>query len=194
MQLRTVDLNTLCIVFTRTIAISLPLFSNLITLQTSNAEPSRSQFSKLDQLAYFQGNWLCQVQDIGTTNAELAGKITWNVVKANDGKKYHVQGDYIRDRESYKKISMQGLMWYDKASARLVQIVATDDGSNLIFNSIGWQAKTLTWQGVQAMAQGDYLLRRTITKTSDRTFEAIYSGFDPTTSRWQSVTKLSCKK
>lgn len=121
----------------KAIAIGLPTVIHLSTFEKSFAEQPRSQPSKLAQLAYFQGKWVCQVQDVGTTASELAGEMTWNVINQTDRQAYRVQGTYVRNRERNKKVSIQGLMSYDAVSDRFVQTVLTNDGSKLIFNSMG---------------------------------------------------------
>ena len=194
MKLRKIDLSRFRSAFVKAIAIGFPLFVSLVSLKMLGVEQPRSQLLKLDQLAYFQGHWLCQVQDVGTANSALAGNIIWNVVIDRNAKQYDVQGEYVRNREINQKILIRGSMSYDDASDRFVQIASANDGSKFVFSSIGWQADAFSWQGVQTTMEGDYLLRRTITKKDARTFEAIYSGFDPTTSSWQSVTKLLCRK
>lgn len=120
--------------------------------------------------------------------------MTWSVVKQPDGRAYRIQGTYIRNRERNRTILIQGLMSYDASSARFVQAASTNDGSKLIFNSVGWQGEKLVWQGVQTMHEGDYILRRTITRKSERKFEAAYAALNPTTSRWYPVTNLLCTK
>ncbi len=76
MTLRKVVVGKFSIVLMKVIAIGLPTIIHLPALEKSVAEQPRSQPSKLAQLAYFQGNWVCQVQDVGTADSELAGKMT----------------------------------------------------------------------------------------------------------------------
>ncbi len=85
-------------------------------------------------------------------------------------------------------------MTYDAASDRFVQTVLANDGSKLIFNSVGWQKEKFVWQGVQTTQEEDYILRRTITRKSERTFKAAYAALNPINSQWYSVTNLVCTK
>ncbi|MBD2074696.1 hypothetical protein H6F86_12515 [Phormidium sp. FACHB-592] len=178
----------------KAIAIGLPVIIHLPALEKSVAEQPKSPPSKLAQLAYFQGNWVCQVQDVGTADSELAGKMTWSVTAQVGKRSYRIQGTYIRNRERNKKILIQGSMAYDVASDRFVQTVLANDGSKLIFNSVGWQKENFVWQGVQTIQEEDYILRRTITRKSKRTFKAAYAALNPINSQWYSVTNLVCTK
>ena len=192
--LRKVKLGKFSIALMKAIVIGLPIIIHLAALEKSVAEQPRLQPSKLAQLAYFQGNWVCQVQDVGTAASELAGKMNWSVTAQTGKRSYRVQGTYVRNREPNKKILIQGLMTYDAASDRFMQTVLANDGSKLIFNSVGWQKEKFVWQGVQTMQEGDYILRRTVTRKSERTFEASYAALNPINSQWYSVTNLVCTK
>ncbi len=128
---------------------------------------------------YFKGTWTVDVAN------GPSGRLTWTVKEdLNDG---WLSGVIERDG---KKISAD--LW--RVHGKLIERYAfTGDGLYVKMVSSGWQSNRLKFNGIASGPVGDFRLRQTVTRRTERTFHALWEKQEAD-GKWTVFSDETCSK
>ncbi len=147
------------------VAVSVCLFQAAVSAQTG--------------IDYFKGTWAVEIAN------GPRGTLRWIVKEdLNDG---WLSGVVERDG---RKISAD--LW--RVHGKLIERYAfTGDGLYIKMVSSGWRANRLKFNGIASGPAGDFRLRQTITRRTERTFHALWEKQEAD-GKWTVFSDETCSK
>ncbi len=140
-------------------------------IQPSNAMPN------ISDLKFFKGNWECKLQTFPYPS------IRWSVVEENS----RLNGVGLRGQD---KVS--GDFW-QIVNGKIERFATTRAGISVNVKSSGWESNKLVLSGSFSRLNESFPARQTITKKSDREFQAIWEKI-ASNQRWITFLDEICIK
>ncbi len=146
---------------------------------------------KVDELAYFQGVWMCKVKPSEGLSTPLEVPYTWRMKRELNNFWYIGQLETAR-----RAAKTHETMGYNTITKKFGRTILTNDSSFANLLSDGWDKDTLTWEGstVNMSQQKKQSLREVIARKNNREFASTFYRQDATQKEWQTTATQTCQK
>ena len=146
---------------------------------------------KVDELAYFQGVWMCKLKPSSSVSVRSQETSTRRWQRELNNFWYIGQSEIAQ-----KAPKTHETMGYNTLTKKFGRTILGNDSSFANLLSDGWNKNTFTWEGstVNMNQPQKQSLREVILRQSDREFTSTFYRQDPTQKEWQITATQTCKK
>lgn len=130
-------------------------------------------------IEYFKGSWTVKIKD----NPKLV--FSWTV-------KENLNGSWLGGIVERNGIEVTNDFWR-QSGKKIERYAFTSDGTFVRVESDGWESKRLVFNGMMSGKAGETKVRETITKISDKEFQALWEK-ENADGKWSVFSDEMCTK
>ncbi|MBW4564564.1 MAG: DUF1579 family protein [Mojavia pulchra JT2-VF2] len=170
---------------------------NLVVVPSMMAQASPQSSAPINQLEYFQGNWICRGRLLDTSTPSSAPpelELHWTVQRVLKGFWFVGYAQQQPSPVNPSPLTVQEFLGYDTASQTFTRTIFVDNGDRVNLRSNGWQNKVWEWSGTVTTGKQVNPLRQVITQQHPRRFTAVYYSPGSNKQKWIADSEEVCEK